>query len=122
MDFPCNMTHIQKSTHYAQTFIEQPINSCIIGRNNAANVICACYENLCTSDCRYLVKIWKESKAYETSKDQAKCMEVYEEECNSGKVDIRNTGDPDEEDKKKQTKPPLEQTVPPAEVKSIGSS
>ncbi|EYB91730.1 hypothetical protein Y032_0202g1760 [Ancylostoma ceylanicum] len=109
LDFPCDLTNIQKSARYSYTIFAEPLNSCIIGRKNDTNVICTCRNRLCTSDCRHLVEIWKKSKAYDTSTGQAKCMEAYERECYNGKVLIGKTGGL--EGKNKRTESPKEQTV-----------
>ncbi|EYB83427.1 hypothetical protein Y032_0335g2855 [Ancylostoma ceylanicum] len=90
MDIPCNMTAIQTSARMSITYHEDPHNSCSFMDED---IFCACNsENYCSSECKYVVKIWKESKVYKAGSEAAKCMAEYERACLNKEIVVGYVG------------------------------
>ncbi|RCN38382.1 hypothetical protein ANCCAN_15698 [Ancylostoma caninum] len=97
MRLPCNMSAIQTSAYMWFTNREDPHNSCFF--LDEEKLFCGCDFDYCSSDCKYVIikrrflqKMWKESKVYQTGTEAAKCMAEYERACLNNEIIIGAPG------------------------------
>ncbi|KAL6733522.1 hypothetical protein Aduo_004164 [Ancylostoma duodenale] len=69
---------------------EDPHNSCFF--LDEEKLFCGCDFDYCSSDCIYVIKMWKESKVYETGTEAAKCMAEYERACLNDEIIVGPPG------------------------------
>ncbi|CAJ0606817.1 unnamed protein product [Cylicocyclus nassatus] len=93
LDAPCLTKIIAHSCMTTFTFFNLAHNTCYV--DEAGFVKCVCDTDFCSSNCTYVVKLWKESEAYRDYNDTNKgsCMRAYERACKLGKIRLPVAGE-----------------------------